>query len=482
MLTQLRIQNFKTWQDTTPLRLAPITVFFGGNSSGKSSIGQFLLMLRRTVEQPDRTMVFYTADDQSMMHLGSYSSYVFDGETGRDVDFEIEWKCEGSKQLIDPLHSRRHRWSQMEFHGKVGQLVDSERVVCKAFSYLLPEWRGRVLSRTGAQRIETSPAVRVGLERTNGGEKYRLVTSAYKEKHSPGRAWPLPTPARFYGFPEEMYSYFQNVAGFAGLQLELERVLKSIHYLGPLRQYPKPSYTWAGQAPSDVGFQGENTVAALLAGAEREFNVGGRTRYAPLQQVVARWLVQLGVAENFEVECASKSTHTYRTLLKMPGQKKPVTLPGVGFGVSQVLPVVTQAFYAPPNSTIIIEQPELHLHPAVQSELADLFIEAVGTKEGGAERKVQFLIESHSEHFLRRLQRRVAEQELKPEDVAVYFCQSPKDGTGSGIRALEVDKCGRIKNWPKSFFGDQMTDIAETRKAGLKREMAATKGAPGAKA
>lgn len=141
MPTQLRLQNFKTWQDTTSLRLAPITVFFGGNSSGKSSLGQFLVMLRRTVEQPDRNMVFYTADDQSMMHLGSYSSYVFDGETERDVDFEIEWKGEGWKQLVDPLSGRRHRWSRMKFHGKVGQLADSERVVSKEFSYVLPSRR-----------------------------------------------------------------------------------------------------------------------------------------------------------------------------------------------------------------------------------------------------------------------------------------------------------------------------------------------------
>lgn len=481
MLTKLRIQNFKTWQDTTPLRLAPITVFFGGNSSGKSSVGQFLLMLRRTVEQPDRNMVFYTADDQSMMHLGNYNSYVFDGETERDVDFQMEWNGEGMKQLFDPIHNRRNRWSQMKFNCKVGQLTDSERMVCKEFSYVLPQRRAYMKTASGI-RAEMMPEVRVGLERASGGEKYRLITSEYKAKHSPGRAWPLPNPARFYGFPEELYLYYQNVAGFAGLQLELERVLKSIHYLGPLRQYPKPSYTWAGQAPSDVGFQGENTVAALLAGAERTFNVGGKTRYAPLQQVVARWLVKLGVAEDFEVECASKSTHTYRTLLKMPGRNKKVTLPGVGFGVSQVLPVVTQAFYAPPNSTIIIEQPELHLHPAVQSELADLFIEAIRTKEHGTDRKVQFLIESHSEHFLRRLQRRVAEQKLKPEEVAVYFCESPDDSTGSCIRALEVDKCGRINNWPKNFFGDQMTDVVEMRKAALKREMAATKGAKGGKA
>ena len=475
MITRLRLQNFKTWQDTKSLRLAPITVFFGGNSSGKSSIGQFLLMLRRTVEQPDRNMVFSTTDDQNLMHLGGYSEYVFDGETERDVVFALGWDCTETKHIWDRRHGKRRSWTRMDFHAKVGRLTESERVVSKEFHYVLPEPLLRTVSGDGIVS-KKMPELRAGMQRADAGEKYRLITHDYEATRSPGRAWSLPSPNRFYGFPEELYSYYQNVSGFAGLQLEFERVLKSIQYLGPLRQYPKPSYTWSGQAPSDVGFQGENTVAALLAGAEKRFNTGGKARYKPLQGVVARWLVRLGVAENFEVECASKSTHTYRTMLKMPGQKRPVTLPSVGFGVSQVLPVVTQAFYAPPHSTIIIEQPELHLHPKVQSELADLFIEAIHSKESSIERKVQFLIESHSEHFLRRLQLRIAEGHLKPEEIAVYFCESPKDNSGSGIRALEVDDYGRIMNWPKNFFGDPMTDIAETRKAGLTRQISKEKG------
>ena len=476
MITRLRLQNFKAWRDTGSLRLAPITVFFGGNSSGKSSIGQFLLMLRRTVEQPDRNMVFSTTDDQNLMHLGSYGAYVFDGETARDVEFELGWNAMESKWLIDPIGGRRHRWSRMEFRAKVGQLQDAERVICKEFTYALPEPAVRMVSQ-GVTRFKRIAELRAGMRRADSGAKYRLVTEGYTTKHSPGRAWPLPSPNRFYGFPEELYSYYQNVSGFAGLQLELERILKSIQYLGPLRQYPKPSYTWSGQAPGDVGYQGENTVAALLSGVEKRFNTGGKTRYVALQGVVARWLVQLGVAEDFKVELVSKSTHTYRTMLKMPGQKELVPLPGVGFGVSQVLPVVTQAFYATPNSTVIIEQPELHLHPRVQSELVDLFVEAIHSKEDSTERKVQFLIESHSEHFLRRLQLRVAEGKLKPEEIAVYFCEAPTDGSGSGIRALEVDQYGRIKNWPKNFFGDPMTDIAEMRKAGLNRQIAEEKGA-----
>jgi predicted ATPase len=466
MLTRLRLRNFKTWQDTEQLRLAPITVFFGGNSSGKSSLGQFLLMLRRTAEQADRNLVFNTSDDQTMINLGSYGAYVFNGEGERDIAFDLGWNCDGTKRLQDPLSGRILRWSRMEFHGTVGQLLDTDQVVSKQFVYVIPDRQLR-FRHGGNIRVRSLPGAHIGLRRNNSGNKYQLIADGYKVRRTPGRVWPLPPPSRFYGFPEELYSYYQNASGFTGLQLELERLLKSIQYLGPIRRYPQPSYTWAGQAPSEVGFQGENTIGALLAGSRRQFNVGGRTRYAYLQEVVARWLVRLGVAEGFEVECASKAAHTYRALLKMPGQKNLVTLSSVGFGLSQLLPVVTQAFYAPPNATVIIEQPELHLHPAVQSELGDLFIEAIRSKEHGVERRVQFFIESHSEHFLRRLQRRVAEGSLKPEDLAVYFCELRAGGEGSDIRPIEVDKYGRITNWPRNFFGNQIADVAETRKAGL---------------
>ena len=151
-----------------------------------------------------------------------------------------------------------------------------------------------------------------------------------------------------------------------------------------------------------------------------------------------------------------------------PGSSE-VSIPDVGFGVSQVLPVLVQSFYAPPYSTVIIEQPELHLHPAIQQNLADLFIGASKAREKGSERKVQFLIESHSEHFLRRLQRRIAENEIHRSDVAAYFVDT--DSGASRITELDVDLYGRLENWPKDFLGDQMTDVAEMQKASIRRQM-----------
>ena len=186
---------------------------------------------------------------------------------------------------------------------------------------------------------------------------------------------------------------------------------------------------------------------------------------------VANWLKKLGLIHSFEVAPVAAGLREYRVKVKVTASSSEVSIPDVGFGVSQVLPVLVQSYYAPPNSTVIIEQPELHLHPSVQQNLADMFIDATTIRSGGADRNVQFIIESHSEHFLRRLQRRIAEGEehggIAKDKVAIYFCDSGKDG--STIRPLDVDLYGNIAKWPPSFFGDQMTDIAEMQKAGIRR-------------
>ncbi|HWY51357.1 MAG TPA: DUF3696 domain-containing protein [Chthoniobacterales bacterium] len=460
MLTLLRLRNFKTWEDTGRLPLAPITVLFGTNSSGKSSLGQFLLMLRRTVEQPDRRLVFHTSDERNPLDLGNYLTYVYDNDEKRDIEFTISSECATPLELKDPLHDRVFVVRELAFDGHVGLTQGKqERVITKSLTYRVNPSKG------GKQDV------RIALTKEPSSTKYHLTSEGFDAVRKQMRVWPLPPPNRFYGFPDELFAYYQNVAGFADLQLELERVLKSLHYLGPLRQYPRREYTWTGQTPGDVGFQGENSIATLLAGAERSISPGKNKRYQPLQGFVGAWLQRLGVIEGFRLVQVSKLTRSYQVRLKMPGRTKEVTLPDVGFGVSQVLPVVTAAFCAPANATIVIEQPELHLHPKVQADLADLFVEAIRSRENGEERRIQFLIESHSEHFLRRLQRRVAEQILPSNDLAAYVCEPATRESGSSIKPLDLDDFGRIKNWPKNFFGDQMTDIAEMRKAGLQREM-----------
>ena len=211
-----------------------------------------------------------------------------------------------------------------------------------------------------------------------------------------------------------------------------------------------------------------------LAATGRRLNPGAHRRKEAFQALLARWLKTLGVIEEFAIVPVAEGSDVYEARVRAPGSSETVLLPDVGFGVSQVLPVVVECFYAQAHATIIVEQPEIHLHPAVQSQLADLFIETVRSRERAADRQVQLVLETHSEHLLRRLQRRIAEGVLGPDEVALYFCEGGEQG--SILRPLEVDVSGNILNWPRDFFGDQMEDVARQSEMSLRSRGASASG------
>ena len=158
----------------------------------------------------------------------------------------------------------------------------------------------------------------------------------------------------------------------------------------------------------------------------------------------------------------------YEVLVRTHPKAPEVGLSDVVFGVSQVLPVLVQAFHCPPHLTAWMEQPEIHLHPQVQAELADVFISAIQARENGKPRNIQLVVESHSEHFLNRLQRRVAEGAVRSEDVAVYFCR--RTGSATELDPLRLNAFGEIENWPENFFGDEMADISARTLAAMRRK------------
>jgi predicted ATPase len=210
-----------------------------------------------------------------------------------------------------------------------------------------------------------------------------------------------------------------------------------------------------------MGVRGERVVEALLAAREegRMVSPGWHRTRVPLDEYVAKRLKDLGLIHDFRVDKIADRLYQVH-VQKAPGGPK-VELPDVGFGVSQVLPAMVLCYYVPEGSTVILEQPEIHLHPSVQAGLADVFIEAALT------RHVQVIFESHSEYLLKRLQRRMAEGKLKPTDAALYFCQLI-DGT-STLTPLELGLYGQIANWPKDFFGDEFSEVVEASLAAIKR-------------
>jgi predicted ATPase len=253
----------------------------------------------------------------------------------------------------------------------------------------------------------------------------------------------------------------------------MERMLRSIYYVGPLREYPRRLYLWSGEVPDHVGVKGDRAIESILAAGDRAFNFKPKQRTKSLAEVVADRLKTMGLIDSFEVKRLGKNRKEYEVLVRTSSSLPQVKLTDVGFGVSQVLPVIVESFYAPRRSIVIFEQPEIHLHPKVQAELADLFIDAIRAREGGEPRECQFIIESHSEHFLRRLQRRIAEEELSPDEAALYFVHAGKDG--AHVDELKVDLFGNILNWPENFFGDEMADLVARTEAQSRRMVKAAR-------
>lgn len=122
---------------------------------------------------------------------------------------------------------------------------------------------------------------------------------------------------------------------------------------------------------------------------------------------------------------------------------KSINLAATGSGISQLIPVVVQAVLTPQNGCLIVEQPEIHLHPAAQADLADLFVYY------GNQGK-QLIVETHSEHLLLRIRRRVAEGKIPPEHVRIFLVE--KSCGITQIKCLKLEKNGHFRQWPKGFF------------------------------
>jgi predicted ATPase len=459
MLKQLRIQNFKGWKDTGTIRMAPISLFFGANSSGKSTIGQFLMMLKQTVESPDRKEVFYPGGKNSAVQLGSYQEMVFHRDPANKIAFDYRWSLPENLKIKDPLSGQVFSGDSLNFNAEV-ELSDATKHLLQVqqFKYRLLDQDAQTLAIELSRKADKR-------EYVASAEQYSLVRKKM-------RAWALRDVVRFYGFPDEVVAYYQNADFVQDLNLAQEKLFNSIFYLGPLRQKAERLYTWGGITPESVGFAGENTVAAILAARDRKISLGYRRPAKLLEEIIALNLKEMSLIEEFKVNPISEQRQEYEVKVRTKGSRDWVDLPDVGFGISQVLPVLVQCFYAPPGSIILMEQPEIHLHPNAQSALADVMIDVINSRENGSDRDIQLVIETHSEHFLRRLQRRIAEDAVPQVKVSAYFANIAK--TPATLEPLQIDIFGNIQNWPENFFGDEMGDITEQAKAAMKKRMQKT--------
>lgn len=453
MLTEIQIKNFKAWKDTGKVRLAPLTIIFGGNSSGKSSLGHFLLALKQTVNLNDRKRALHLGDESSLIDLGTFADCIYDHNLTEPLQFSLRWKTP------NPLHIE-NSLSDLEWY-------EGDELALEAT--LRADRSGQPQTSQIEYKLYNQGEISLGVAHSRTASGGKLNSDPLRLVHAQGRKWPAEPPEKFYRFSDRTILRYQNADFLTEFALETERVLDGVYYLGPLRSPPRRFYQWSGDSPVDVGQEGEFAVAALLSAASegRYLNRGYKKPKQKFDEFIASWLVDLGIIAAFRVAPVAKGRKEFEVLVKTQPKSPEVKLTDVGFGVSQVLPALVQAFYAPQGSTVWMEQPEIHLHPKAQTVLADAFISAIHSREGGVSRNTQLIVETHSEHFLNRLQRRVADETIRPDEIAIYFVNN-KRGTAQ-IEELELDEFGEISNWPKDFFGDEMEEISARTLAAIDR-------------
>jgi predicted ATPase len=394
-------------------------------------------MLRQTVDSRDIDIPL--AANNGWVQMGAYPEYIFKGESQRDLEVMLEF--------LQPVGSKSDTTSERD-------ALALRAVFCYNRKTTGIELKEREISLKSSSPLDEKVKRRKG-------KKYS-ATLSYLEKGKK-RTWRRDSvrPIKFYDFIpllkqgeklEDLYKSMPAREHFLALGHIVEVELRKLFYLGPLREFPRRVYVTSGQAPQDVGTKGERAVDALWFSHRSQSK-----RIRQIEAEVRDWFEQFGVASNISLAPLG-STNYYRVLVVDPYTGVKANLADIGFGASQTLPIIIESFLAPPDSCLLIEQPEIHLHPKAQSILGDLFIKA------SQEYHRAFIIETHSEHILARIRRRIAEGKIDSESVAIYYFEpSPK---GSQIQRVTLNEKGQYESFPPGlFFEEDLTEAFEHLKA-----------------
>ena len=550
MLTGLILENFKTFGGVHPIPLGPLTVIYGANSSGKSSILQALLFLKQNVhlaENPNGPVILNGTEvdlggfrqmsnghrldksvsitplislyDNSKWNAGPWGSIGKANSTHSGYGFEVASDIDGSIVLggrpvywalsTQPAIVWRTRetdpFNRIPYDGKldpsspywaylrensylrVNKISDSflleiidwllsvikyshyklngtvpakalwsimydthnfykiddlkKAIVSKFFSYnkispntttfvsdyisVLLEMRD-YLSRPATDLMQLHEYINFSRLIGSNATQYPYdIWADYRIRHggSDGREWTDYLP-HANTIPDQLW-------------MDTRRSIVGTTHVGPARQIPARQGSAHGRQSPTVGSDGQYLEDVLLSNNQQSSSA--------LVSHVNFWLSEL----NINHEIRAKTYNSDRTAgvitVKDIATRATGTLRDVGFGVSQILPVITELMM-PGTGPVLIEQPELHLHPDAQSRLARALNEA--------RQRRQVIVETHSEHLLLALQNLVQTGNAKPEDVCVL--KVSKNKTGSRVRRMEFGDDGNfLEPWLDGFFPDR---------------------------
>ena len=426
MLTKIRLKNFKAFKDTGDIEIAPLTVLTGPNGSGKSAIIRAMMALRQTTESRDPNTAFVPTG--SYVDLGPYRDIVFKHDVKSTVGLGAEWQLRVPPEFPSILPSiPLEQLKSMSASIDLSHLQSSDRTYLSKSTISLADGD-----------IEVNKEIK---QESQIGESYLIWIDVHKKLLA---RLSDSTDAKFYSAPP--YEMHESGIGQdkSSLELVASQMAKVIedyvvqefaqwHYIGPLRASPQRMYLSTGETPREVGASGELGPTVLRsASKDARFN---------LEKRLSRWCSKMGLA--FEIRLFTVYSSFFQIIVVDPHNKRAINLPDVGFGTSQLLPILIQGLIAQPGSTLFLEQPEIHLHPKVQADLADFLIEV-------SQRGVGVVVETHSEHLITRLQRRIAEETLNPDQVALYYVTPSPEG--SGLERVHLNDYGQFPGAPKGFF------------------------------
>jgi predicted ATPase len=429
-IRKMRLRNFKCFADSGDVPLAPLTVIFGRNNSGKSSILQSLLILRQTLDSPEYGPRLDLRGPQ--YPAGSYRDIVHQHRAKEHIlmSFEVDVRA-----LKDPAAIELEFTSDEPQPARLARLTVEHPSIDK-----LEIYRGR--GRGGPYELSIGG-------KPQGGEK-KAVFRFPLERFLPL----IGEEPRRRGRPSKRHEATRSLARRA---LEgFEATLRSMRVVGAFRRQPERRYEYQGRVSEQVDSMGRNIVFALIEDATRR----GKKR-GELLRSVNRWLETVGRIRISSLKPISREARIFEMRLKDIDTGRWANFADVGFGIGQALPVLVEGLRTDEGDTFVVQEPEIHLHPDAQLGMADFLVSL-------ARNGRHVIAETHSEHLLLRIRRSMLSTDsskplLSPADVSIVYVHGRDDGS-SCVTRLDIDDMAQVTNWPAGF----MEEATEERLAIMK--------------
>lgn len=505
MLENISLKNFKGFKDLESLKIKPITILCGTNSCGKSSILQSILLLKQTLESQNPNQILLL--NGRFVHLGSFENIIFDKNLDNRLVFEITFKLTkddiGSSLKTNAILRALLRDLSPQNKSLINQDIFIYVKVVLKTSKIRSKSRSKYIKETTIEhesfefRLETigldeqkKPGTYVNIQlidndlykiswenlrnrisRDEGSDKGNISSAKVKftSLFSVGAVSVENESEQTAGFPDVSFALYR-------INNLFQIIFSSYTYLGPLREEPSRRYIYEDEI-KEIGIKGEN--AAYIYSRDKDQSVPTHYFYdqrsnsfkqkqkMTLSTAVQEWLDLMNI-KGFKSEVINEIV--YLNLNSSYASKTRVSIADVGFGVSQIFPILLEGLRMPQRNTLLLEQPEIHLHPNLQMQLSDYFIAlALSGKK--------VMVETHSDHIINRLVRRIVEDEtgeLK-KLIGIYFISATD--TGSVYEEVCIDENFGVTNWPVDFFDQTALEQEKILKAGIKKRQLARSSA-----